>query len=67
MCKNIVLRDRTKKIGVRFHYIRDVVTKDIVYLEKIPSQFNPADMGTKYLAVEKFRSCLKILNFDTSD
>lgn len=64
LCKNQVFHDRTKHIDVRFHYIRDVVEKEIVFLEKIPLEFNPADMGTKCLSVEKFMSCQRILNFD---
>ncbi|CAH9146636.1 unnamed protein product [Cuscuta epithymum] len=64
LCKNPVFHDRTKHIDVRFHYIRDIVEKGIIKLEKIPSEFNPADMGTKCLPVEKFVSCQKILNFD---
>ncbi|CAH9139773.1 unnamed protein product [Cuscuta epithymum] len=64
LCKNPVFHDRTKHIDVKFHYIRDIVEKGIIKLEKIPSEFNPADMGTKCLPVEKFVSCQKILNFD---
>ncbi|KAK6158246.1 hypothetical protein DH2020_005560 [Rehmannia glutinosa] len=67
LCKNPVFHDRTKHIDVRFHYIRDIVAKGLVNLEKIPSEFNPADMGTKCLPVSKFLTCLKILNFDTGD
>ena len=64
LCKNHVFHDRTKHIDVRFHYIRDIVEKGIVELEKSPSEFNPADMGTKCLPAEKFISCQRILNFD---
>ncbi|GFP86900.1 retrovirus-related pol polyprotein from transposon tnt 1-94 [Phtheirospermum japonicum] len=45
-----------------YHFIRDVVAKGIVLLEKNPSESNPADMGTKCLPVEKFESCLETLN-----
>lgn len=62
LCKNPVFHDRTKHIDVKFHFIRDIVEKGIVNLEKIPSEFNPADMGTKCLPLEKFRSCLDTLN-----
>ncbi|KAK6121016.1 hypothetical protein DH2020_045235 [Rehmannia glutinosa] len=40
LCKNPVFHDRTKHIDVRFHYIRDIVAKGLVNLEKIPSEFN---------------------------
>ncbi|GAA0165602.1 transmembrane signal receptor [Lithospermum erythrorhizon] len=64
LCKNPVFHDRTKHIDVRFHYIRDIVEQGIVKLEKIPSEFNHADMGTKCLSMEKFISCQRIMNFD---
>ena len=64
LCKNPVFHDRTKHINVRFHFIRDIVEKGIIKLAKVASQFNPADMGTKCLPVEKLSSCQRILNFD---
>ena len=67
LCKNPVFHDRTKHIDVKFHFIRDIVEKGIIDLEKIPFEFNPADMGTKCLPVEKFRSCLHTLNLISPD
>ncbi|CAA0842075.1 cysteine-rich RLK (RECEPTOR-like protein kinase) 8 [Striga hermonthica] len=67
LCKNPVFHDRTKHIDVRFHFIRDIVSKGLINLEKIASEFNPADMGTKCLPVEKFRSCMRTFNFDSCD
>lgn len=64
LCKNPVFHDRTKHIDVRFHYIRDIVEQGLVYLEKISTDYNPADMGTKCLSVDKLLSCMRILNFD---
>ncbi|KAL2241729.1 UNVERIFIED_CONTAM: Retrovirus-related Pol polyprotein from transposon TNT 1-94 [Sesamum indicum] len=51
LCKNPVFHDRTKHIDVRFHFIRDIVGKDVIKLEKIKTEENPADMGTKSLPV----------------
>ncbi|KAL0428360.1 UNVERIFIED_CONTAM: Retrovirus-related Pol polyprotein from transposon TNT 1-94 [Sesamum latifolium] len=62
LCKNSVFHDRTKHIEVRHHFIRDIVGKGVINLEKIIFEENPADMGTKSLTVEKFQNCLKILN-----
>lgn len=56
--------DRTKLIDVRFHCIRDIIEREIVLLEKIHTNFNPADMGTKCLPMENMISCQRILNFD---
>ncbi|CAH9052299.1 unnamed protein product [Cuscuta europaea] len=64
LCKNPVFHDRTKHIDVRFHFIRDVLDAGKVKLCKIPSEFNPADMGTKCLSAEKLLSCKRILNLD---
>ena len=65
LCKNPVFHDRTKHIDVRFHFIRDLVEQGIISLEKIQSELNPADMGTKCLPLEKFQFCTKCLNIDT--
>ncbi|XP_042018958.1 putative late blight resistance protein homolog R1B-19 [Salvia splendens] len=45
VCKNLVFHDRTKHIDVRFHFIRDVVEKGEVLLEKIHTDSNPTDIG----------------------
>lgn len=65
LCKNPVFHERTKHIDVKLHFIRDIVAKDTLLLEKIATQFNPADMGTKVLPLVKFKSCLQILKVDT--
>ncbi|KAL2237883.1 UNVERIFIED_CONTAM: Retrovirus-related Pol polyprotein from transposon TNT 1-94 [Sesamum indicum] len=54
LCKNPIFHDRTKHIDVRYHFIRDIVGKDVIKLEKISFDENPADMGTKCLPIEKF-------------
>ncbi|KAL5549510.1 hypothetical protein UlMin_004741 [Ulmus minor] len=64
LCKNPVFHDRTKHIDVKYHFIRDVVSQGIINLQKIPSEFNPADMGTKVLPVSRFKECLNSLNIE---
>ncbi|XP_041995880.1 zinc finger MYM-type protein 1-like [Salvia splendens] len=64
LCKNSVFHDRTKHIDVRFHYIRDIVEKGEVFLQKVHTDKNPADMGTKSLPVEKLLFCIRFLHFD---
>ncbi|KAL6556363.1 hypothetical protein OROGR_005651 [Orobanche gracilis] len=67
LCKNPVFHDRTKHIDVKFHFIRDIVEKGEIELDKIPSEFNPVDMGTMCLPKEKFVSCLDTLNLGSQD
>ena len=64
LCKKPVFHDRTKHIDVRFHYIRDIVEKGEVFLHKVHTDKNPADMGTKPLPLEKLLFCIKYLHFD---
>ena len=65
VCKNPVFHDKTKHIDVRFHFIRDIVEKGEVQLEKIHTDHNPADMGTKCLPVEKMLYCIRKLHMDS--
>lgn len=66
LCKNPVFHERNKHIDVRLHFIRDMISQELVKLEKILSEYNPADMGTKVLPLAKFRSCLDLLNIGTN-
>ncbi|XP_042055870.1 secreted RxLR effector protein 161-like [Salvia splendens] len=50
----------------QFHFIRDIVEKGEVLLEKIHTDHNPADMGNKCLYVEKMLSCIRKLHIDSS-
>ena len=62
LCKNHVFRELTKHIDVKLHFIRDIVSQDVIKLEKILSEYNPSDMGTKVFFVTNFRSCFVLLN-----
>ncbi|XP_047942673.1 secreted RxLR effector protein 161-like [Salvia hispanica] len=64
LCKNHVFHDMTKHIDVRFHYIRDIVEKGEVFLQKVHTDKNPAGMGTKPLPLEKLLFYIKYLHFD---
>ena len=61
LSKNHVYHERTKHVDVRFHYIRDLIASDVVNLQKIDTESNPADMGTKVVTNTKFKHCLDLL------
>lgn len=61
LAKNQVYHERTKHIDVRLHFVREVIAKGEVCLEKIGTEDNPADMMTKSLPGKKFQHCLEIL------
>ena len=45
---------RTKHIEIKFHYIRDIIEKGKVLLDKVHADDNSADMLTKSLPTLKF-------------
>lgn len=47
---------------VRLHFVRDVIAKEQVKVEKISTDINPADMLTKPIPVAKFEQALSLLN-----
>ncbi|KAL2497738.1 cysteine-rich RLK (RECEPTOR-like protein kinase) 8 [Abeliophyllum distichum] len=53
LCKNPVFHDRTKHMDVRLHFNSDIVSKNQIHLEKIPTQANPSDMRTKHLSLKQ--------------
>ena len=62
LSKNQVHHARTKHIDVRFHFIREIISKGDIRLLKIGTGDNPADMLTKVIAREKFWHCLDFIN-----
>ena len=65
LCKNPVFHERSKHIQVKYHFIRDMIAQDVFKLKKIPTEFNPSDMGTKILPLSKFNTCKSLLNIDS--
>lgn len=60
MINNGEFMQRTKYIGVRYHFIRDWIDKSVIKLNYCPSEYNIADMLTKPLGGPK------IVNLRTS-
>ena len=61
LCKNPVFHERTKHVDVRYHFIREKVTEGKILVEKISTEDNPPDAGTKVLPLSKFKLCFDLL------
>ena len=57
LIKNQRFHECTKHIGVRFHFIRDVVEEGAIKVEKVITNDNAADMLTKIVPLAKFAHC----------
>ena len=57
---------RTKHIDVRYHFVRDVIARGDVVVEKVSTHDNPADMLTKLLPLSKFVHCLDLVGLSHS-
>ncbi|KAH9726202.1 hypothetical protein KPL70_008169 [Citrus sinensis] len=65
LTKNPVFHAKSKHIELRYHYIRDLVSKGEVNMEFISTNEQPADFLTKAIIIEKFekfKKQLKITN-----
>ena len=60
LCKNPVFHEETKHIDVRHHFIREKVAGGEIFVNKISTKKNPADVGTKLLTLSKFKYCLEL-------
>uniref|UniRef100_A0A803MQJ7 Retrovirus-related Pol polyprotein from transposon TNT 1-94 n=1 Tax=Chenopodium quinoa TaxID=63459 RepID=A0A803MQJ7_CHEQI len=56
--KNPTFHARSKHIGVRYHWIREVFEAKLLHLEKIHTDHNGSDMMTKTLTMQKLDVCL---------
>jgi hypothetical protein len=41
--------ERTKHIDIKYHYIREIAVEGKLWVCKINTHFNPADMMTKFV------------------
>ena len=62
LTKNIIFHERTKHIDVKLHFLRDVMSKCEVLVEKIQTDDNPTDILTKTLTTIKFKHFLSLIN-----
>jgi hypothetical protein len=56
LAKNPVHHNPSKHIEVRYHFVRDCATKELLSLEKVSTIDNVADVMTKSLSTDCFRS-----------
>ncbi|PHU29366.1 hypothetical protein BC332_01459 [Capsicum chinense] len=59
--KDQMLHERTKHIDVRYHFVREIITRGDIVLSKISPHDNPTDMMTKKLQSVKFEHCLDLV------
>jgi len=57
LAKNQVYHARTKHIGVRFYFIREILDECDIELLKVHTKENPANMLTKVVSRAKFTQC----------
>ncbi|KAL6179251.1 hypothetical protein ACLB2K_050767 [Fragaria x ananassa] len=60
----LVYHPRTKHIDLRYHWIRDVVSKKLLQLRKIHTNENISDMLTKVMPQHKLEYCSKSAGMD---
>ncbi|XP_073022735.1 secreted RxLR effector protein 161-like [Primulina eburnea] len=61
LSKHQVYHERSKHIDVRLHFVKDVISKGEVQMEKIDTKDNPADIMTKPLPRTKFVHCMNLV------
>ena len=64
LSKNSVYHPRTKHIDLRYHWIRDAVSKRVFQLKKIHTNKNTSDMLTKVVPQQKLEYCSKSAGMD---
>jgi hypothetical protein len=52
LAKNLVHHNASKHIEVRYHFVRDCTTKEMISLEKVSTTNNVADAMTKSLSTD---------------
>ena len=62
MARNPVIHQKTKHIDTRFHFIRDLITSNVVQVQYCPSEKMIADILTKALPKVKFEALQALLS-----
>jgi len=64
LAKNPVNHERSKRIDVRFHFIREQVKEGNVELVHVGSRDQVADLFTKPLPIVFFNNCKKLIGME---
>ena len=64
LSKNPELHQRTKHIDIRYHFVREQVSNEVIQVLYTPTSEQPADMLTKSLSGPSLVNCLRMLNMD---
>jgi hypothetical protein len=56
LAENPIHHNASKHIEVRYHFVRDCATKEMLSLEKVSTTDNVADVMTRSLSTDRFRS-----------
>ena len=56
-----MFHERTRHIDIRYHFVRDVISKGNVLVKKISTEANPVNMLTKPLLIAKFKFCSRTI------
>ena len=61
LTKNQMFYERSKHIDIKLHFVRDILSKGNVVMEKVHTSENLADMLTKPVVLSKFKHCLNLI------
>ncbi|KAG8498213.1 hypothetical protein CXB51_006868 [Gossypium anomalum] len=61
LIKDQIFHERTKHINVWYHFVRDIIARGDIVVNKISTHENPADMMTKSLPITKFEHCSNLV------
>ena len=64
LSKNPVFHQRSKHIDIRYHFIRDFITKGLIVVYYIESSKNTADMFTKAMSFPRLGDFYHIFGTD---
>ena len=61
LTKDQMFHERTKHIDIKYHFVRDVISRGDILVKKISTHENLADMLTKPLPRIKFKHGLNLI------